>query len=112
MAGIPDLRAIRDWCLTKFQPRGNYAAAGDIPTATSDLTNDSGYITNETDSLSHYYSKKQIDDMGYLTGVPIAGAESVGTVKPDGTTITIDADGTLHAVAIAEYENNLLGGES
>ena len=32
-----------------IQPKGDYALTSDIPTSTSDLTNDSGFITNETD---------------------------------------------------------------
>lgn len=86
----PDLAAIRDWCLSKFQPKGNYASTSDIPTQTSQLTNDSGYITE----------------------VPVATAESAGKVKPDGTTITIDEDGTIHAVSSQELAENILGGES
>ena len=32
-----------------IQPKGDYALTSDIPTSTSDLTNDSGFITSETD---------------------------------------------------------------
>lgn len=46
-----------------------------VPTKTSDLTNDSGFITS----------------------VPLATANAVGAVKPDGTTITIDNNGTISA---------------
>ncbi len=90
MGKIPDLAAIRDWCLAKFQPIGNYAAPSDVPTKTSQLTNDSGY----------------------LTGVPVATENILGGVKPDGTTITIDEDGTIHAVSSQELIDNILGGES
>ncbi len=34
-----------------------------------------------------------------LEGVPIATTETVGKVKPDGDTITVDADGTLHGAS-------------
>ncbi len=47
-----------------------------IPTKTSDLQNDSGFITD----------------------IPVASTSVPGKVKPDGTTVTADADGTLHAV--------------
>lgn len=90
MSKIPDLVAIRDWCLSKFQPAGSYASITDIPTATSQLMNDSGYITS----------------------VPIATIQSLGKVKPDGTTITIDEDGTIHAVSSQELAERILGGES
>lgn len=90
MGNIPDLSAIRDWCKSIFQPIGNYAASSDIPTQTSQLTNDSGY----------------------LTSVPAATDVTIGGVKPDGTTITIDADGTIHAVSSQELAENVLGGAS
>ena len=35
------------------------ADASDIPTKTSDLTNDSGFITNTVDNLLNYYTKSQ-----------------------------------------------------
>ena len=73
-----------------FQPRGNYAAASDVPTRTSQLTNDSGYLTE----------------------MPAATESSIGGVKVDGTTITIDADGVIHAVSSQELAESVLGGES
>lgn len=82
--------AIRDWCKSRFQPIGSYAAPSDIPTHTSQLTNNSGYLTT----------------------VPGATAGSIGGVKPDGTTITMDADGTIHAVSSQELVESILGGES
>lgn len=90
MGKIPNLAAIRDWCLSKFQPIGNYAAQSDIPTQTSHLINDSGYITE----------------------IPLATVVVAGKVRPDGTTITIDEDGTIHAVSAQKLEENILGGES
>lgn len=81
---------IRDWATGRFQPIGSYAAPSDIPTKTSELTNDNGY----------------------LTSVPVAKADTIGGVKPDGTTITIDEDGTIHAVSSQELAENILGGES
>ena len=32
------------------------------------------------------------------SGVPVATTETAGIVKPDGTTVTVDADGTIHSV--------------
>lgn len=73
----PDLSAIRDWCKSRFQPIGSYASQSEIPTKTSELINDSGYLTN----------------------VPMATELSAGMVRVDGSTITIDSDGTIHAVS-------------
>ncbi len=84
------VEAIRDWCRTKFQPIGDYAAPSDIPTLTSQLTNDNGYITE----------------------VPAATQLTAGVVKVDGDTITIDKDGIIHAVSSQELAESILGGES
>ncbi len=128
--------AIRDWCKTRFQPIGNYAAQSDIPKQTSQLTNDSGYVTNDAENLTNYYKRSETynrsaadekfaekteipantsdlnNDSGYLTGVPVATESILGGVKPDGTTITIDEDGTIHAFSSQELAENILGGES
>lgn len=90
MGKIPDLAAIRDWCKSMFQPRGNYAAASDVPTRTSQLTNDSGYFTE----------------------MPVATESSIGGVKVDGTTITIDADGVIHAVSKQTTQTTIISGET
>ena len=56
------------------------ATIDDIPTKVSELENDSGFIDS----------------------VPIATTSSAGAVKPDGTTITVDQDGTIHGAS--DYE--------
>lgn len=73
---------------SEFQAAGNYATASHthtaseisglptVPTKTSQLQNDSGFITD----------------------VPVATASVAGKVKPDGTTITAAPDGTISAV--------------
>lgn len=79
---IPDINAVKDWCLGKFalktQPTdmGGYAKKDEVPTKTSELENDKGFITE----------------------MPIAAMSRAGAVKPDGTTIVISADGTISAV--------------
>lgn len=37
----------------------SYALASDIPTATSDLTNDSGFVTQTVNNLTNYYTKSE-----------------------------------------------------
>lgn len=34
----------------------------DIPTKLSEFINDSSFVTNDTESLNHYYNKKEIDE--------------------------------------------------
>jgi hypothetical protein len=40
-----------------------------------------------------------VNDRRYITDIPIATSSTAGKVKPDGSTITIDSDGTLHGSA-------------
>lgn len=63
---------------TGFQPAGDYALSSDIPTKTSELTNDSGFITEQ-----------------YV--LPTASTTVLGGVKIDGTTININ-NGVISAV--------------
>lgn len=126
-----------------------------IPTKTSDLTNDSGFITSSdlptvptklsdlTDDLgsspththsqylesvswddvsskpssftpsSHTHTKSEItdfpsipakvsdlqNDSGFITDIAVATTSAAGKVKPDGTTITVDSNGTISAAA-------------
>lgn len=42
-----------------IQPKGNYALESEIPTNTSDLNNDSGFITNTVNDLLNYYKKNE-----------------------------------------------------
>lgn len=79
-----------------------------IPDKTSQLDNDSGYITNS--ALDGYAKKTEIptktsqlnNDSGFITEIPIATSTSVGGVKPVNKTSTmthavgIDADGKLY----------------
>ena len=73
-----------------IQPEGNYALESDIPTRTSQLTNDSGFINRNVDNLTNYYTKTQTncllnDKQDILTEV------NAGT----GIEITTDASGNV-----------------
>ena len=46
--GIPNLKAIRDWCIGKFQPKGEYLTS--IP---------SGYVTNTELSEKNYTTMEE-----------------------------------------------------
>ena len=100
-----------------------YAKKTDIPTKTSDLTNDSNFITDTVDNLKNYYKKAETynqteigdllenkankadiptkvseleNDEGYLKIIPIASANELGGIKV-GKNLSIDTDGTLNA---------------
>lgn len=84
-----------------------------IPTKTTDLTNDSGFITNAVDTLLFYTptselatvatsgSYNDLQDKPTIPSeytLPVATTTTLGGVKPDGSTITVTDDGTISAV--------------
>jgi hypothetical protein len=103
-----------------------YAQTSDIPTATSDLTNDSGFITNSVNNLTNYTltsglaavatsgsyndlsnkptiitSYNDLTDKPSIPSayvLPIASTSTLGGVKVDGTTVTISG-GVISAPA-------------
>lgn len=101
---------------------GNYAdlsGTPTIPSKTSQLQNDSGYLTQHqsldgyatetyvaeaiadipSPDLSNYALKEEIPDVsGFISEIPTATNTTIGGVKPDGTTITVTEDGTISSV--------------
>lgn len=93
-----------------------------IPIKTSDLTNDSGFITKNVSDLTNYYTETEVNgmfnalsiptktsdlvnDSGFLTTLPIASATTLGGVKI-GSGINVAADGTISAaVASLDWAN-------
>lgn len=86
-----------------------YAQTSAIPTTTSDLTNDSGFITNTVDNLTNYTptsglaavaTSGSFEDLNHKPVIPseytlpTASTTVLGGVKVDGTTITIQ-DGVI-----------------
>ena len=70
--------------------------------STNDVYDEYMYINNawehigSTDvDLSNYYTKTEIDNKGYLTSIPTASTSTLGGVKVDGTSISIDANGVI-----------------
>ena len=59
------------------------------------LSNDAFEYKNETIATQPWV-EKQLD--GFLTDLPVATTTTAGIVKPDGTTVTINADGVISAV--------------
>ena len=92
----------------RFQPKGNYltshqslsgyAKITDIPTKTSQLTNDSGFLTKATLSLTDYYTKTESDGKyqpkgDYLTVNTKDGVVEVGRYFDFHTTDYFGKDG-------------------
>lgn len=71
-----------------FQAAGSYAAASHTHTK-ADISNFPA-IPSKTSDL--------VNDSGFITSVPVATTATAGKVKPDGITTTVAADGTLTAV--------------
>ena len=90
---------------------GNGTISAEVPTATSDLTNDSGFITNTVNNLTNYTPTSDLAAVATsgsyndLTNkptipepytLPTASTTTLGGVKVDGTTVTIE-DGVITA---------------
>ncbi len=83
------------------------ATATDIPTETSDLTNDSNFVSDanyvHTDNNYDATAKGIVDGVtsalalkADITDLPgTATSSTLGLVKPDNSTITVDANGTI-----------------
>ena len=84
---VPGLREIQAWCTSMFQPKGEYLTSTELDRR--------GYLTSVPEG---YVTAAMLDQKGYLTTVPVATDRNAGGVKPDGTTIIMDDDGTIHAV--------------
>lgn len=89
---------------------GNGTISSEVPTKTSDLTNDSGFITSSVNNLANYTPTSALATVATsgsyndLTNkpsipeaytLPTASTTTLGGVKVDGTTITITPDGTI-----------------
>jgi len=75
----------------------NAVAGIAVPDSTSDLTNDSGFVTaNDLATVATSGSYNDLTDTPTIPTAPgIATTQTAGLVKPDGTTITIDANGVI-----------------
>ena len=112
---------------TELNSKG-YAQAADIPANTSDLTNDSGFITKEVNNLDNYTPTSELSAVATsgsyndLTNkptipqeytLPTASETTLGGVKVDNETITIQ-DGTISATAgsytLPQASTETLGG--
>lgn len=107
-----------------LQPIVNKIVDISIPTKTSQLTNDSGYIDNTVNDLENYYKKNETynqtqvnnllnnkadkaeiptkvseleNDKGYISEIPIASATQLGGIKV-GDNLVITEDGVLSSI--------------
>lgn len=73
----------------------HYATTSEIPTKVSALENDSDYAT--VSDIPTKVSELE-NDSNFLSEIQAATASEIGGVKPDGSTIMVDSDGTIHAI--------------
>lgn len=66
-------------------------------------TDNSKYYSEQAE-LAKEAAEEARDQAQAATGIVIATTERIGVVKPDGTTITIDPDGTIHASGGADVD--------
>lgn len=82
-------------------PQGNTGAKGEKGTVFVPSVDADGNISwSNTDGIANPQTvniRGPKGDKGSDATVPIAGIETLGKVKPDGKTIFVDEDGTLHA---------------
>ena len=87
----------------------DYALKEELPTKTSELENDSGFITGneveEKDYATKEYVEEQISNIEITDKyeLPIASQDTLGGIKV-GANLTIDEDGTLNATASGSGE--------
>lgn len=96
---------VKDGSITEDKLQPNFLA--DVKTesekaqASSSSASESATSANTFAQQAKQYrdETEQIkNDVQSIVGVDIATTEKAGIVKPDGTTITVDADGTIHSV--------------
>lgn len=84
-----------------IQPAGNYALSNDIPTNTSDLNNDSGFITNAVNNLTNYTLKTNTGSLIDLEINPNTYIITLSLKNQDGTIISTDTiDLPLESVVV------------
>ena len=107
---------VKDGSVTEDKLQPNFLADIKVEVAKGKSYSDSSYENATTSSNASKEAKqyrdeaKQFrDEAQAMSGVEIATTEKAGLVKPDGTTIRVDEDGTIHAdagtVDYTELEN-------
>lgn len=103
---------VKDGSITEDKLQPNFLADVKVEVAKAKSYSDSSYDNATTSSNASAQAKqyrdeaKQYrDEVQAVVDVDIATTTKAGLVKPDGTTITIDADGTIHSTATGGTED-------
>lgn len=75
--GIPNLKAIRDWCIGKFQPKGNYLTSVPEKYITRDELNNQNYTTMSAVEEKGYATMAEVEDKNYVTEGDIEGVPKI-----------------------------------
>lgn len=95
---------VKDGSITEAKLQPNYLAEVKVEVAKAKSSSDSSYENAETARESATEARQFRDEAEQfrnqaeaMSGINIATTEVAGIVKPDGTTIRVDPDGTIHA---------------
>ncbi len=81
------------------------ANTGDIPTKTSDLTNDSGFIDNSVSNLTNYYNKTETYNQSEINNL-LSNKANTGDIPTKTSDLTNSGDGTTGSKYITNSELN------
>lgn len=93
-----------------YQPIGDYATTSDVPTKTSQLTNDSGFLTSVP---SEYVTESELNAKSYLTTVPTSyktKAENDELYQAKGNYLTSIPSEYITETELEEAISNVGGG--
>ena len=103
---------VKDGTITESKLQPNFLADVKIEVAKAKSHADGAYdnavISSNASQEAKTYrdeAKQYRDETQALSNIGIATTEVAGLVKPDGTTITVDADGTIHSTATGGTED-------
>lgn len=108
--GVYDALALKQNVLTfDSEPTAgstNPVTSGGVATALADKQDELTFDSAPTQNSTNPVTSGGVYDALQNVSVDIATTSDVGVVKPDGTTVTIDADGTLHSASSVEFDED------
>lgn len=108
--GVYDALALKQNVLTfDGEPTAgslNPVTSGGVATALVDKQDELTFDSTPTEDSTNPVTSGGVYDALQNVSVDVATTTDAGIVKPDGTTITIDADGTIHSASSVEFDED------